>query len=196
MKLLHIDSSALGSYSVSRQLTADIVAELKRHHPGTEAKYRDLAAEQLPHWAPVADANDSAAVQGSQMLEEFLDADVIVIGSPMYNFGIPSQLKAWIDRIAVAGKTFRYTENGPEGLAGGKQVIIASSRGGQYSGGPAAALDFQEAYLRAVFGFIGVTELEFVRAEGLAISDEHKAEALKSAQVSIGSITAQMAKAA
>jgi FMN-dependent NADH-azoreductase len=96
----------------------------------------------------------------------------------------------------VAGKTFRYTENGPVGLAGGKQVIIASSRGGQYSGGPAAALDFQEAYLRAVFGFLGVTELEFVRAEGLAISDEHKAAALKSAQASIGSITAQTAKAA
>ena len=196
MKLLHIDSSALGSYSVSRQLTADIVAELKRHHPGTEAKYRDLASESLPHWAPVADASDPAAMLGSQMLEEFLDADVIVIGSPMYNFGIPSQLKAWIDRIAVAGKTFRYTEKGPEGLAGGKQVIIASSRGGQYSDGPAATLDFQEAYLRAVFGFIGVTELEFVRAEGLAISDEHKASALKSAQASIGSIAAQMAKAA
>ena len=196
MKLLHIDSSALGSYSVSRQLTADIVAELKRHNPGIQTKYRDLASEQLPHWAPVADASDPVAVLGSQMLEEFLDADVIVIGSPMYNFGIPSQLKAWIDRIAVAGKTFRYTENGPEGLAGGKQVIIASSRGGHYSGGPAAATDFQESYLRAVFGFLGITELEFVRAEGLNISDEHKATAMASAKASIGTIGVPVAKAA
>jgi FMN-dependent NADH-azoreductase len=196
MKLLHIDSSALGSYSVSRQLTADIVAELKRHHPGTEAKYRDLASESLPHWTPVADASDPAAVLGSQMLEEFLEADVIVIGAPMYNFGISSQLKAWIDRVVVAGKTFSYGEQGPKGLVSGKQVIIASSRGGHYSSGPAAPMDFQESYLRAVFGFIGITELEFVRAEGLNISDEHKAEALKSAKTSIGSIAAQLAKAA
>jgi FMN-dependent NADH-azoreductase len=196
MKLLHIDSSALGSYSVSRQLTADIVAELKRRTPGIKVQYRDLAAEPLPHWTPVADASDPAAVLGAQVLEEFLDADVVLIGSPMYNFGISSQLKAWIDRISVAGKTFRYTEKGPEGLAGGKQVIIASSRGGQYSEGPAAAFDFQEAYLRAVFGFIGITEPEFVRAEGLAISDEHKAGAIASAQASIGAINALTAKAA
>jgi FMN-dependent NADH-azoreductase len=196
MKLLHIDSSALGSYSVSRQLTADIVAELKRRTPGIKVRYRDLAAEPLPHWTPVADASDPAAVLGAQVLEEFLDADVVLIGSPMYNFGISSQLKAWIDRISVAGKTFRYTENGPEGLAGGKQVIIASSRGGQYSGGPAAAFDFQEAYLRAVFGFIGITDPEFVRAEGLAISEEHKAGAIASARASIGAINALTAKAA
>jgi FMN-dependent NADH-azoreductase len=196
MKLLHIDSSALGSYSVSRQLTADIVAELKHHNPGTQTQYRDLAAEPLSHWTPVADASDPAAVLGSQMLEEFLEADVIVIGAPMYNFGISSQLKAWIDRVVVAGKTFSYGEQGPKGLVGGKQVIIASSRGGHYSSGPAAPMDFQESYLRAVFGFIGITELEFVRAEGLNISDEHKAEALKSAKTSIGSIAAQWAKAA
>jgi FMN-dependent NADH-azoreductase len=196
MKLLHIDSSALGSYSVSRQLTADIVAELKRRNPGLETQYRDLAAEPLPHWTPVPDASDPGTVLASQMLQEFLDADVVVIGSPMYNFGISSQLKAWIDRVAVAGKTFRYTAQGPEGLAGDKQLIIASSRGGNYSGGPAVAMDFQESYLRAVFSFLGVTQLEFVRAEGLAISDEHKAAALKSAQASIGPITAQMAKAA
>jgi FMN-dependent NADH-azoreductase len=196
MKLLHIDSSALGGYSVSRQLTASIVAELKRHTPGAEVSYRDLAAEPLPHWTPVADASDPASVLGNQMLEEFLDADVIVIGSPMYNFGISSQLKAWIDRVVVAGKTFSYGEQGPKGLAGGKQLIIASSRGGNYSTGPAAGMDFQESYLRAVFGFIGITQLEFVRAEGLNISDEHKAEALKSAQASIGPIAAQMAQAA
>ncbi|TAM62318.1 MAG: FMN-dependent NADH-azoreductase [Rhodanobacter sp.] len=194
MKLLHIDSSALGSHSVSRQLTADIVAALKQHAPGMAISYRDLAAEPLPHWAPVADAADPAAVLGNRMLEEFLAADVIVIGAPMYNFAIASQLKAWIDRILVAGKTFRYTANGPQGLAGGKRVIVASSRGGIYGKDTAAAaMDFQEPYLRAAFAFIGIGDVEFVRAEGLAVSEQHKAEALKSARDSIGSL---MAKAA
>jgi FMN-dependent NADH-azoreductase len=144
----------------------------------------------------VADASDPAVALGNQMLEDFLAADIVVIGAPMYNFGIPSQLKAWIDRIAVAGKTFRYGANGPEGLAGGKRVIIASSRGGMYVEGPFAAFDHQETYLRAVFGFIGVTDLTFVRAEGVAISPENKEQALKSAQSSIPSIVTKLAKAA
>ncbi|MFI4959541.1 MAG: FMN-dependent NADH-azoreductase [Lysobacterales bacterium] len=196
MKLLHIDSSALGGYSVSRQLTADIVAELQSNAPATTIRYHDLAAQPLPHWTPVADASDPAVVLGNQMLEEFLAADVVVIGAPMYNFGIPSQLKAWIDRIAVAGKTFRYGANGPEGLAGGKRVIIASSRGGMYASGPAVVMDFQESYLRTVFGFIGITNVEFVRAEGLNMGDEPKAQALQSAQAAIGSLIAPVTKAA
>jgi FMN-dependent NADH-azoreductase len=187
MKLLHIDASALGSHSVSRGLTSAIVGELQRNEPATEVIYHDLVASPLPHWTPVADAADPAAVLGAQMLEEFLAADVVVIGAPMYNFSIPSQLKAWIDRITVAGKSFRYTANGPEGLAGGKRVIIASSRGGVYSGNSAAApMDFQETYLRTLFGFLGVTDVEFVRAEGVAISEDNKAESLKSAHASIG----------
>jgi FMN-dependent NADH-azoreductase len=196
MKLLHIDSSALGTYSVSRQLTSDIVAELKRQAGSIETHYHDLTAEPLPHWSPVADASDPAVALGNQMLEDFLAADIVVIGAPMYNFGIPSQLKAWIDRIAVAGKTFRYGANGPEGLAGGKRVIIASSRGGMYASGPAAAMDFQETYLRTVFGFIGITNIEFVRAEGLNMGDEPKAQALQLAQAAIGSLVSPVAKAA
>jgi len=194
MKLLHIDSSALGSHSVSRQLTADIVAELKQHAPILAVSYRDLTAEPLPHWTPVADATDPAAMLGNRMLEEFLAADVIVIGAPMYNFAIASQLKAWIDRILVTGRTFRYTANGPEGLVSGKRVIVASSRGGFYGKDTsAAAMDFQEPYLRAAFAFIGIGNVEFVRAEGLAVSEQHRAEALKNARDSIGSL---MAKAA
>lgn len=196
MKLLHIDSSALGAHSVSRQLTADIVAELKHRTAGIEAHYHDLTAEPLPHWSPVADANDPAVALGNQMLEDFLAADIVVIGAPMYNFGIPSQLKAWLDRVLVAGKTFHYTEKGPEGLVGGKRVIIASSRGGMYSSGPYAANDFQETYLRTVFGFIGITDVEFVRAEGLAMGDEPKAQALQSAQEAIGALSAPAAKVA
>ncbi|OOG63363.1 FMN-dependent NADH-azoreductase [Rhodanobacter sp. B04] len=196
MKLLHIDSSALGAHSVSRQLTADIVAELKRQATGIQTQYHDLTAEPLPHWSPVADASDPAVAMGNRMLEDFLGADIVVIGAPMYNFGIPSQLKAWIDRIAVAGKTFRYGANGPEGLVGGKRVIIASSRGGMYASGPAAAMDFQESYLRTVFGFIGITHLEFVRAEGLNMGDEPKAQALQSARSAIGALGAPAAKVA
>ena len=194
MKLLHIDSSALGGHSVSRQLTADIVAELKLATPSLDIHYHDLAAQPLPHWTPVADASDPAAALGNEMLEHFLAADVIVIGAPMYNFAISSSLKAWIDRILVAGKTFRYTANGPEGLAGNKRVIIASSRGGFYGKDtPAAAMDFQEPYLRAAFAFIGIDEIEFVRAEGIAIGEEQKVAALQAARNSIHTLVAQAA---
>ena len=194
MKLLHIDSSALGGHSVSRQLTADIVAELKLATPSLDIHYHDLAAQPLPHWTPVADASDPAAALGNEILEHFLTADVIVIGAPMYNFAISSSLKAWIDRILVAGKTFRYTANGPEGLAGNKRVIIASSRGGFYGKDtPAAAMDFQEPYLRAAFAFIGIDEIEFVRAEGIAIGEEQKVAALQAACSSIHTLVAQAA---
>ena len=194
MKLLHLDASALGSHSASRGLTAAIVAELTRNAPATEVIYRDLVANPIPHWTPVADASDPASLLGTEVLEEFLAADVVVMGAPMYNFTIPSQLKAWIDRISVAGKTFRYTANGAEGLSGGKRLIIASTRGGIYSEGTAAApFDFQETYLRTQFGFLGVTDIEFVRAEGLAISDDHKVEALKYAHAAIGVVSRKAA---
>jgi FMN-dependent NADH-azoreductase len=180
MKLLHIDSSALGGHSVSRQLTASIVAQLQRAEPGIDISYRDLAANPLPHWTPASGSGSDQP--GGDALAEFLAADVIVIGAPMYNFAISSQLKAWLDRILVAGQTFRYGANGPEGLAGGKRVIIGSSRGGFYGAeSPAAAMDFQEPYLRAALAFIGITEVTFVRAEGIAVSDVHKAEAIAAA---------------
>ena len=137
---------------------------------------------------------DPAAVLGNKVLEDFLAADVVVVGAPMYNFTISSQLKAWLDRVLVAGKTFRYTANGPEGLAGGKRVIVASSRGGFYGKDSAgAAMDFQEPYLRATFAFIGIGDVEFVRAEGLAVGDEHKSTALKSARDAIHTLVAEAA---
>jgi FMN-dependent NADH-azoreductase len=186
MKLLHLDSSALGAYSVSRELGAAIVEAWKHRHPNASTTYRDLAANPLPHWLPVSDPNDPVARENAAVLDEFLDADVLVIGAPMYNFGVPSQLKAWIDRIAIAGKTFRYTEAGAEGLAGDKKVIIVSSRGGVYSpGSPYAPADFQETYLRQVFAFLGVTDIEFVRAEGVALGDEKKAQAIAAAHETI-----------
>jgi FMN-dependent NADH-azoreductase len=178
MKLLHIDSSALGANSVSRELTAAIVNAWKQREPGLEVTYRDLAANPLPHWLPVVDA---ATMPAGDPLAELFAADVIVIGAPMYNFGIPSQLKAWIDHISVKDKTFRYTATGPEGLAGGKKVIVASARGGLWP----ASSDFQEAYLRQILGFLGVTDFEFVRAEGVGISPELKEKAIGDARARI-----------
>jgi FMN-dependent NADH-azoreductase len=117
-------------------------------------------------------------------------ADVVVVGAPMYNFAIPSQLKAWIDRLAVAGKTFRYTANGPQGLAGGKTVIIASSRGGFYGAEtPIAFLDHQENYLQGLFGFLGITDVRFIRAEGLALGADQRANAMADARHEIAKLT-------
>ena len=171
MTILHIDSSINGENSASRAITGAIVDKLKASNWGEPVIYRDLAANPIPHLTLDAFAHNLD-------LEEFLGADTVVIGAPMYNFTIPSQLKAWIDRIAVAGKTFRYTESGPEGLAGGKRVIIALARGGFYhEGAPAAALEHVESYLRGLFNFIGV-EPEFVIADGLAVSPEQREAAI------------------
>lgn len=192
MKLLHIDSSALGANSVTRDLSAAIVARWQDAVPGLAVQYRDLDANPVPHLTggSLAGANAEEAADAAAIMEQFLAADVIVIGAPMYNFGIPSTLKAWIDRVAVAGKTFRYTENGPEGLAGGKKVIVASGRGGLHTGAPS---DFQEPYLTFVLGFLGISDVEFVRAEGVAYSPEHRSTAIAGAKASI---PAPLAKAA
>ncbi len=174
MTILHIDSSINGDGSASRELSRSITDQVRRSNWGEEVVYRDLAANPLPHLTLEAFADTTA-------LDEFLAADVVLIGAPMYNFTLPTQLKAWIDRIVIAGVTFRYTENGPEGLANGKRVIVAIARGNVYSGGaPAADLEYVERYLRGVFNFIGI-EPEFVVAEGLGISPEHRETAIKQA---------------
>jgi FMN-dependent NADH-azoreductase len=192
-KLLHIDSSVLGSHSVSRQLSAAIVDRLHQATPDVEVTYRDLTAIPLSHLsgAHLAAAQgvanpDTALAQematGQTVLAEFLAADTVVLGAPMYNFTIPSQLKAWIDRIVIAGQTFKYDAQGPKGLAGDKRVIVAISRGGFYGPGtPAAALEHLESYLRGIFGFIGVTKLEFISADGIQVGPEHREKALASA---------------
>lgn len=205
MKLLHMDSSISGEGSASRQLSAAIVAASTRAMPGLEVIRRDLDADPVPHLdsrrlptVRPANAPEGAIgipdLEGAQALDEFLAAHVVVIGAPMYNFTVPSQLKAWIDRILIAGKTFRYSETGPVGLAGGKRVIIASSRGGLYAPGlPFEANDFQETYLRAVFAFIGIEDVEIVRAEGLALGPEQRKAAIGAALAAVGSTIARLA---
>lgn len=204
MKVLHIDSSPLGAASVSRQLTRSIVAQWQRSHPGTTVETLDLASDAPSHLdmdslgfkLGIADANLTEAQRrenaiSERLVSQFLAADVIVVGAPMYNFAIPSQLKAWIDRVAQVGRTFRYTEKGPEGLAGGKTVIVASSRGGAYFANPALSfLDHQESYLKVLFGFFGITDVRFVRAEGIAMGEAAKAKALSQAQGEILAVTA------
>ncbi|TCU76807.1 FMN-dependent NADH-azoreductase [Bradyrhizobium sp. R2.2-H] len=192
MKLLHIDSSVLGPHSVSRQVSAAIVDRLRQATPGLDVTYRDLTHTPLAHLsgshlaaaqgapAPVELAPDLAA--SAAVLDEFLGAEIVVVGAPMYNFTIPSQLKAWIDRILVVGKTFKYGAAGPEGLAGGKRVIVAISRGGYYgAGSPVAALEHLESYLRGVFGFIGIHNAEFIIADGIQVGPDHREKALASA---------------
>jgi FMN-dependent NADH-azoreductase len=190
MKVLHIDSSILGGASASRALTGEIVARLKASHPQAEVTYLDLAAEELPHLSQrsLGQSDEREAARNARALEQFLAADVLVIGAPIYNFSIPSQLKAWIDRITVAGRTFRYTANGPEGLAGGKQIIVALARGGVGRGESHG--EFGESYLRFLFGFLGITDIRFVRAEGLAISPQQREASLEAARAAIATVEA------
>lgn len=169
MTILHIDSAITGDASASRALTAAIVRELTAADPQARVTYHDLAAAPLEHLTLPGFASE----ESQAALAEFKAADTVVIGAPMYNFGVPSQLKAWVDRIAIAGETFRYTATGAvEGLSGDKRVIVAVSRGGLYGADSSqAGFEHVESYLRAVFAFLGVTDLTFVVAEGLKISD-------------------------
>ena len=199
MNILHIDSSALGDNSISRQLTAEITRQLKEARPDAKVTYRDVAAAAPAHLSgEILAANfiDASAWNETQreqkalsdvILNEFLAADTVVVGAPMYNFSVPSQLKSWIDRIVLAGKTFKYTETGPQGLVTGKTVIIASTRGGKHGDSPS---DHQESYLRTVFGFIGVTDVRFVRAEGVNMGPEVKDAAMAAARGQIAGLAA------
>jgi FMN-dependent NADH-azoreductase len=188
MTILHLDSSIQGERSISRTVSAAIVERLKAQRPDVAVSYRDLAAEPLPHLTLPGFGTDEAAA----VLEQFLSADTVVIGAPMYNFTISSQLKAWIDHIAVAGKTFRYDETGNAiGLAGDKRVIVALSRGGYYGEGtPAAAIEHAETYLRAVLGFFGINNPEFVIAEGSAIGAEQREAGIAAALAAVESLEA------
>jgi FMN-dependent NADH-azoreductase len=202
MQLLHLDSSVLGGASVSRQLSAELVARHRVLHPGIQVVSRDLAANPALHLsgahiaafhgAATEDATITAdLVKGNAYMDELFASDILVIGAPMYNLSIPTPLKAWIDRIAVAGKTFRYTATGPEGLLKGKKAFIASARGGVYSAGsPAAGLEHQESYLIGLLAFLGITDVTVMRAEGIAMGPEAKKAAVAEALADIAAISA------
>ncbi|CAI8814880.1 MULTISPECIES: FMN-dependent NADH-azoreductase [Pseudomonas] len=195
MKLLHIDSSILGDNSASRQLSSEVVKAWQAAEPSAVVTYRDLASDAISHFSATtlvaagtaAELRNAAQQHEAELsastLAEFLAADAVVIAAPMYNFTIPTQLKAWIDRIAVAGQTFRYTEAGPEGLCGGKKVVIVSTSGGLHAGQATGVA--HEEYLKVLFGFIGITDIEFVRAHGLAYGDEVRTKAMSDAHTQI-----------
>lgn len=197
LNILHIDSSILGENSASRILSSRIADHLRERALETVTRYRDLEAHPLSHLhgshlaarGRLDDCELSLKehlLVADTVLQEFFEADVIVIGAPMYNFTVPTQLKAWIDRVLIAGKTFRYTEAGPVGLAGGKRVIVALTRGGVYDNASGlSSADHQEPFLRTVFTFIGIQTIEVIRAEGLAISSEHRKQALETARQAI-----------
>lgn len=187
MNILHLDSSIQGDASASRALSAAIAARLRAAHPDAAYAYRDLAAEPLPHLTlgAIGDA------EGERTLDDFLAADTVVIGAALYNFTLPTQLKAWIDRIVIAGRTFRYGADGVEGLAGGRRVIVALARGGVYSAGsPGGAHEHAETLIRTLLGFIGIADPEFVVAEGLAHGPEQREAAIGGAMARVEMLAA------
>lgn len=188
MKVLHIDSSILGDASVSRQLSQAIVAQLKSKHSDAQVDYVDLAITPVAHLDAeiMMGKNPEQAAISESLLQQYETADVVVIGAGMYNFGISSTLKAWLDRLCVAGRTFKYTENGAVGLVANKKTYIASSRGGVY--GDNSPADFQEDQLKAVLNFTGISDIEVIRAEGVNMGAEMKAQAITAAMSRIQSI--------
>jgi FMN-dependent NADH-azoreductase len=193
MTILVVTSSALGEASVSNQLVQDVVAELRSREPDVRVVTRDLGSSPIAHLTPDSaavirgaepanDAQAAAQALSKELIAELEAADTIVIGAPMYNFGIASTLKAWFDHVLRAGLTFRYGESGPEGLLKGKRAIVIESRGGLYSEGPGQALDSQEPHLRTMLGFMGITDVTFVRAEKLGFGPEARAQAIDAAQ--------------
>jgi FMN-dependent NADH-azoreductase len=200
--ILHIDSSVRSTGSLTRQLGGEYIAKLKAANPAATVVTRDLAANPLPHLteqvigayftpAEQRNAEQAAAIKTSDALvDELLAADTIVIGAPMYNFSVTSGLKAWIDHVARAGRTFQYGANGIQGLVTGKKVVVFVASGGVYSEGPAAAYDHITTYLRAVLGFLGLTDVTFIVAEGVAMGDEAVANALAKNRAQIDAIAA------
>lgn len=201
MKILHLDTSIMGETSVTRELTHLIVKTLQSRFPDADITYRDLVDVEVPHLTranlPTAhrlalDANllDEegllARAQSDAMLSEFQTADTVVIGAPMYNFSVPSQLKSWLDRIMIGGVTFRYGPNGPEGLAVGKRIIVAVARGGFYgSENGEISAEHAERYLRSLFAFIGIPDPEFILADGMGRGEENRLSAMQSAFAAI-----------
>lgn len=195
--VLVIESSARQQGSVSRQLTEQFIANWQAAHPADQIKVRDLAVDQVPHldanllggWmtpaAQQSEAEQAALARSNLLTDELLNADVLVLAAPMYNFAIPSTLKAWLDHVLRAGVTFKYTETGPQGLLSGKRAFVLTARGGVYAGGPA---DHQEPYLRQVMGFIGINDVTFIHAEGMNLGGDFQEKGLNQANVKLSQV--------
>lgn len=204
--ILHLDSSARSEGSVSRLLSAQAVEQLTKDFPGAKIHHRDLVAQPLPHIdasflfgmaaSNPSPAEKQAVERSDALVAELETADILVIGTPMYNFGVPSQLKAWIDHVCRAGKTFRYTANGPEGLLKNKRALILISTGGVYSAGAMAAFDHVSSYLRQVLGFLGITSVQIVMAEKQGLGADAAADGVASAKQALTKELAVFSKVA
>lgn len=198
--VLYINSSVRNSGSLSRQQSAAFIAKWQAAHPADTVVTRDLTANPVPHLteqmmgafftpAEARNADQAHTIKTSDTLvDELIAADVVVIAAPMYNFSVPSTLKAWIDHIARVGRTFKYGANGPEGQLAGKKVYVFTASGGVYSEGPAAAYDFLTTYLSTVLGFLGMTDVTYVRAEGVAMGEEAVANTIAKSNSKIAEI--------
>ncbi len=205
--LLVINSSAAGRDSVSRVLVADAVSKLLEADPAVHVTHRDLGENPPPHLisqtlngvrgTATTDTEFAARRLSDELIGELKAADTVVIGAPMYNFSVPTTLRAWFDHVLRAGVTFKYVDGAVRGLLGGKRVIVIESRGGMYSEGPAQAIDFQEPYLRHLLGFIGITDVTFVRAEKIGYGPDARTAAIEGAKAQISEVVgAELAKAA
>ena len=197
-KLLYVNSSARSEGSVSREMSARFVGQWQAAHPDGIVVERNLTVDPIPHLDELAlgafftppEQRTPQQIEtirlSDRLVDELLDADVVVIAAPMYNFSVTSTLKAWIDHVLRAGRTFKYTESGPVGLVSSdKRVLVFTARGGVYSQGPDRNMDFHETYLRGVLGFIGVVKPEFVHTEGLAMGPEAAAQAIERTRAAI-----------
>ena len=205
--ILVINSSAAGRDSVSRVLVADAVAKLLQFNPNAKITHRDLGEKPPPHLiaqtlngvrgTATTDTEFAARRLSDELIAELKAADTIVIGAPMYNFSVPTTLRAWFDHVLRAGVTFSYADGTVSGLLGGKRVIVIESRGGLYSEGPAQAVDFQEPYLRHLLGFIGINDVTFVHAEKIGYGPEARSASLEAAKAKISEVVgAELVKAA
>ncbi|MGN0926316.1 FMN-dependent NADH-azoreductase [Ectopseudomonas mendocina] len=196
-RVLVIESSARQQGSVSRELTQQFIAKWQSAHPADQIQVRDLAAEPVPHldatllggWMTPSEqqseAEKAALARSNQLTDELLAADVLVLAAPMYNFAIPSTLKAWLDHVLRAGVTFKYTETGPQGLLTGKRAFVLTARGGIYAG---SGLDHQEPYLRQALAFIGIHDVQFIHAEGLNLGAEFSEKGLAQAKAKLAEV--------
>lgn len=201
-KILYVNSSVRHAGSISRQVSGEFITKLKAADPASTVVERDLTAYPVPHLteqmmgAYFTPAEQRSAAQNEtikvsdNLVAEVMAADIVVIAAPMYNFSVSSTLKAWIDHIARAGVTFKYGANGPEGMVKGKKFYIFTSRGGVYSEGPAKVMDFHETYLRAVLGFLGITDITFIHSEGLAMGEDAVNTALAGSRAAIDGLIA------
>jgi FMN-dependent NADH-azoreductase len=196
--VLVINSSAAGADSVSRELVDETIAQIRGANPAVRFTYRDVGANPPPHLVaqtlngvrgtPVTDIEFAARRLSDELVAEVRDADTVVIGAPMYNFGVATTLRAWFDHVLRAGATFKYVDGAVRGLLGGRRVIVLESRGGLYSEGPAQAIDFQEPYLTHLLGFIGITDITFIRAEKIGYGPEARASAVAAAKAKIAEV--------